>query len=87
MAGLESLAASPMLAVVAVAFIGGMCVPFKYGIERLRGFGRALFSKLPYKPPEHAPDASSGEADVSTASETTSTPSGAVDSKQSRGET
>lgn len=35
-----------------LAFIVGMCVPFKYGIERLRGFGRAALVKLPYKPPE-----------------------------------
>lgn len=35
-----------------LAFIIGMCVPFKYGIERLRGFGRAALAKLPYKPPE-----------------------------------
>jgi len=36
-----------------LAFIIGMCVPFKYGIERLRGFGRAALAKLPYKPPEN----------------------------------
>lgn len=36
---------------VALAFVAGMCVPFEYGIERLRGFGRAALSKLPYKPP------------------------------------
>ncbi|WP_435062373.1 hypothetical protein [Halobaculum sp. EA56] len=39
------------IAAVLVAFIGGMCVPFRYGIERLRGFGRAVVSRLPYKPP------------------------------------
>lgn len=41
-----------MVSVVILAFIIGMCVPFKYGIERLRGFGRAALAKLPYKPPE-----------------------------------
>lgn len=40
-----------MISVVVLAFTIGMCVPFKYGIERLRGFGRAGISKLPYKPP------------------------------------
>ena len=35
-----------------LAFIIGMCVPFKYGIERLRGFGRAALAKLPYEPPK-----------------------------------
>lgn len=34
-----------------LAFIIGLCVPFKYGVERLRGFGRAAVAKLPYKPP------------------------------------
>lgn len=33
-----------------LAFIIGLCVPFRYGIERLRGSGRAVLSKLPYKP-------------------------------------
>lgn len=35
-----------------LAFIVGMYVPFQYGVERLRGFGRTALSKLPYKPPE-----------------------------------
>ena len=39
------------IAFVLVAFIGGMCVPFRYGIERLRGFGRVVVGKLPYAPP------------------------------------
>ncbi|MFC7069482.1 hypothetical protein [Halobaculum lipolyticum] len=43
--------AETTIAVVLLAFVGGMCVPFRYGIERLRGFGRAVVSKLPYKPP------------------------------------
>ncbi len=29
-----------MVSLFLLAFIMGMCVPFKYGIERLRGFGR-----------------------------------------------
>ena len=29
----------------------GMWVPTYYGMERLRGFGRALASRLPYEPP------------------------------------
>ncbi|GAB7094095.1 hypothetical protein JCM30237_12470 [Halolamina litorea] len=41
-----------MVSLFILAFVIGMCVPFKYGIERLRGFGRAALSKLPYKPPE-----------------------------------
>jgi len=46
-----------MVALFLLAFTLGMCVPFRYGIERLRGFGRAGLSKLPYKPP---PDALKG---------------------------
>jgi len=41
-----------MVSLFLLAFIMGMCVPFKYGIERLRGFGRAALSKLPYREPE-----------------------------------
>lgn len=41
-----------MISMLILAFIIGMCVPFRYGIERLRGFGRAAMGKLPYKPPE-----------------------------------
>lgn len=41
-----------VVSLVILAFVLGMCVPFRYGIERLRGFGRAGISKLPYKPPE-----------------------------------
>jgi len=41
-----------MVSVFLLAFIMGMCVPFKYGIERLRGFGRAALAKLPYKAPD-----------------------------------
>ncbi|ACV47825.1 MULTISPECIES: hypothetical protein [Halomicrobium] len=32
-------------------FLGGMAVPTRYGMERLEGFGRAVASKLPYRPP------------------------------------
>lgn len=41
-----------ILPVVLLAFVAGMCVPFRFGIERLRGFGRATLGKLPYEPPE-----------------------------------
>lgn len=43
--------ASEMIAALLLAFTAGMCVPFRFGIERLRGFGRAVVSKLPYQPP------------------------------------
>ena len=39
------------VALVVVAFLAGMTVPTGFGIERLNGFGRAVFSKLPYQPP------------------------------------
>gem|GEM_PF-3460228 len=40
-----------MLALTLVAFIGGVMVPFPYAMERFRGFGRVMLSKLPYAPP------------------------------------
>lgn len=49
LAGLTDSA--PTLALTLVAFIGGVMVPFPYAMERFRGFGRTLLSKLPYTPP------------------------------------
>ena len=43
--------ATEVIAVVVLAFTAGLCVPFRYGIERLRGFGRAVVGQLPYEPP------------------------------------
>ena len=40
-----------MLAIVLVAFQAGAACPAYYARERLRGFGRAIFDKLPYRPP------------------------------------
>jgi len=34
-----------------LAFLAGMAVPTRYGLLRLRGFGRMLASKIPAKPP------------------------------------
>lgn len=46
----------PVPSANAVAFgvlclLAGMAVPTAYGIERLQGFGRAVVSKIPYRPP------------------------------------
>jgi hypothetical protein len=43
--------ATELIAVVVLAFTAGLTVPFRYGVERMRGFGRAVVSRLPYKPP------------------------------------
>lgn len=40
-----------VLALLLVAYVCGLIVPFRYALERLRGFGRVVFSKLPYRPP------------------------------------
>lgn len=40
-----------MLAAIVVAFLAGACCPTYYATERLRGFGRATFAKIPYQPP------------------------------------
>lgn len=39
------------LALVVTAFLAGACAPVYYSMERFRGFGRAMMSKLPYRPP------------------------------------
>jgi|GEM_PF-4045915 len=53
-ASLPSLAS---LAPLLVAFIAGMCVPFEFGMRRLRGFGMFVLAKLP----QYEPDSSSDE--------------------------
>ncbi|MFC7140019.1 hypothetical protein ACFQMA_09255 [Halosimplex aquaticum] len=40
-----------VLGIVLLAFLGGMAVPTRYGLLRLRGFGRLFASKIPAKPP------------------------------------
>ena len=44
------LPASSLLGVALLAFLAGMAVPTRYGLERFAGFGRWFASKLPYKP-------------------------------------
>lgn len=39
------------VAAVVVAFMAGAACPAYYAQERLRGFGRAVISRLPYTPP------------------------------------
>jgi len=39
------------LAGLVLAFLGGSLCPTYYAQERLRGFGRAVFDRLPYRPP------------------------------------
>ncbi|DAC85308.1 hypothetical protein QIT48_gp31 [Haloterrigena jeotgali icosahedral virus 1] len=40
-----------LLALVLVAFQAGAACPAYYARERLRGFGRAIFDRLPYRSP------------------------------------
>ncbi|WP_435362746.1 hypothetical protein [Haloarchaeobius sp. DYHT-AS-18] len=35
-----------------LAFVAGLFVPFGFAMERLRGFGRHIVAKLPYRPPK-----------------------------------
>lgn len=37
--------------VAVLAFLAGATCPTYYAQERLRGFGRAMFARLPYEPP------------------------------------
>lgn len=52
---LEAIASAapstPTLALVVLAFLAGATAPTYYAQERLRGFGRAVASRLPYEPP------------------------------------
>lgn len=59
-----------VLAAVVLALLAGATAPTYYAAERLRGFGRAVFAKVPYRPPPgqdasealiEAADASDGE--------------------------
>lgn len=40
-----------VMAAVVIAFFAGAMTPVYYAQERFRGFGRAMMSKLPYRPP------------------------------------
>jgi len=41
----------PVLVAFALGAVAGSLVPTYFAQERLRGFGRAMFSRLPYQPP------------------------------------
>lgn len=43
-----------LLPVALTAFLAGLCIPFRYGVERARGFARAVLKRLPYEPPEES---------------------------------
>ena len=47
----EAAPSTGTLALVVLAFLAGATAPTYYAQERLRGFGRAVASRLPYKPP------------------------------------
>jgi hypothetical protein len=48
---IDSLGSASVVALVLLAFIAGLALPFRFALERLRGFGRWFVSKLPYRPP------------------------------------
>ena len=45
-----ALNSSSLLGVALLAFLAGMAVPTRYGLERFAGFGRWFAGKLPYEP-------------------------------------
>jgi hypothetical protein len=47
----EAFPSTGTLAVVVLAFLAGSTVPTYYAQERLRGFGRAVADRLPYRAP------------------------------------
>jgi len=40
-----------LVAVAIIFYIAGTITPYYYMMERVRGFGRAVAAKLPYRPP------------------------------------
>lgn len=40
-----------LVSIAVLAFLAGAACPAYYAQERLRGFGRAMFDRLPYRPP------------------------------------
>jgi len=48
---IEALTNPAVLGAVLLAFIAGLALPFRFALERLRGFGRWFVGKLPYEPP------------------------------------
>lgn len=49
------------IAAVVLAFLAGATAPTYYAQERLRGFGRAVASRLPYRPPPGVEEATAME--------------------------
>jgi hypothetical protein len=45
------LPSSEAVAAVVLAYLAGAASPTYYAMERMRGFGRAVADKLPYRPP------------------------------------
>jgi hypothetical protein len=70
---LEALAevapTSGTLAAVVLAFLAGATAPTYYAQERLRGFGRAVSSRLPYRPPAGLDESEAMEAATEAAVE------------------
>lgn len=40
-----------LVSIAVLSFLAGAACPAYYAQERLRGFGRAMFDRLPYRPP------------------------------------
>lgn len=47
----EAAPSTGTLAAIVLAFLAGATAPTYYAQERLRGFGRAVALRLPYRPP------------------------------------
>jgi hypothetical protein len=59
------------IAAVVLAYIVGTATPVYYAQERLRGFGRAMVDRLPYKPPPGMEKQQALEAAAESAEEAT----------------
>jgi hypothetical protein len=65
----EAFPSTATLAVVVLAFLAGSTVPTYYAQERLRGFGRAVADRFPYRPPAGMEEAEAMQAATEHAAE------------------
>lgn len=56
---------SPHIITFVLGVLVGALAPTYYAAERMRGFGRAMFSKLPYAPPPGLDESEALERSVS----------------------
>jgi hypothetical protein len=72
-----------MVALVVTAFLAGAACPVYYAQERLRGFGRAMLAKLPYRAPPGT-DAETAMVEATSEDATVTTDKSATDTQEAQ---